>query len=110
MFCTLTVRPLIPKSLEGCSQAAGGVGVSSHPLRHNTTYWPSDPKKVPDLLDFFVIRGITRNNCTIESNAELTSDHTPVIISLSTTVIKKLPPPKLTTRNRLDLFTATSGK
>jgi hypothetical protein len=63
------------------------------------TYWPSDPKKAPDLLDFFVISGITRNNCTIESNADLTSDHTPVIMSLSTTVIKKLPPPKLTTRN-----------
>jgi hypothetical protein len=54
---------------------------------------------IPDLLDFFVTSGIPRNNVTIESNADLTSDHTPVTISLSTTLIKKLLPPKLTTRN-----------
>jgi hypothetical protein len=52
------------------------------------TYWPSDPKNIPDLLDFVVTSGITRNNCTIESNSDLTSDHTPVITILSTTIIK----------------------
>lgn len=63
------------------------------------TYWPSDPRKIPDLLDFFIIKGISKNNCTVESNSDLTSDHTPVIISLSTTLINKSTSPRLTTKN-----------
>lgn len=63
------------------------------------TYWPSDPRKLPDLLDFFITKGISRNNCLVESNYDLPSDHTPVIISMSTTVINKLPSPQLVSKN-----------
>jgi len=63
------------------------------------TYWPTDPRKLPDLLDFFVSNGLPRTNCQIHSNNDLSSDHTPVIVSLSTAAIDKTLPPKLTTRN-----------
>ena len=63
-------------------------------------YWPTDPHRLPDLLDFFVSHGLPRDNYLIHSNFDLSSDHTPVIISLSTAAINKPPPPpKLTTRN-----------
>jgi len=63
------------------------------------TYWPTDPRKLPDLLDFFVSHGLPRNNRQIHSNYDLLSDHTPVIVSLSTAAIDKPLPPKLTNRN-----------
>jgi len=44
------------------------------------TYWPTDPRKLPDLLDFFVSHGLPRNNYLIHSNFDLLSDHTPVIV------------------------------
>jgi len=62
-------------------------------------YWPTDPRNLPDLLDFFVSHGLPRNNYQIHSNYDLSSDHTPVIVSLSTAAIDKPLPPKLTTRN-----------
>jgi len=63
------------------------------------TYWPTDPRKLPDLLDFFVSHGLPRTNRQIHSNYDLSSDHTPVIVSLRTAAIDKTLPPKLTTRN-----------
>jgi len=63
------------------------------------TYWPTDPRKLPDLLDFIVSHGLPRNNYQLHSNVDLSSDHTPVIVSLSTAAIEKSLPPKLTTRN-----------
>ena len=63
------------------------------------TYWPADPRKLPDLLDFFVSHGLRRNNYLIHSNFDLSSDHTPVIVSLSAAAINKPTPPTLTTRN-----------
>jgi hypothetical protein len=34
-------------------------------------YWPSDPNKLPDLLDFFIFHGLTSNYMQVESNFEL---------------------------------------
>ena len=62
-------------------------------------YWPTDPLNLPDLLDFFVSQALHRNKHLIHSNFDLSSDHTPVIVSLSAAAINKSPPPKLTTRN-----------
>jgi hypothetical protein len=61
------------------------------------TYWPSDYNKLPDLLDFFIYKAITTNYIEIESNYELSSDHTPVIATLSTNVIYKQTIPTLAT-------------
>ena len=63
------------------------------------TYWPTDLRKLPDLLDFFVSHGLPTNNYLIHSNFDLSSDHTPVTVSLSTAAINKPLPPTLTTRN-----------
>ena len=41
------------------------------------------PRKVPDLLDFAVIRRIPPHSLTAESSTDLTSDHSPVFITLN---------------------------
>jgi len=43
------------------------------------TYWPSDNKKTPDLLNFSIIKGIPKDFSRIESSLELSSNHSPVI-------------------------------
>ena len=45
-------------------------------------YWPSDPNKSPDLLDFFVYKSIATNYMQIAANWDLSSDHTPIITTL----------------------------
>lgn len=52
------------------------------------TYWPSDPNKIPDLLDFFIIKGLTRQYLKPEPCYDGSSDHTPVVLSISTMVIE----------------------
>ena len=43
---------------------------SGHP-----TYWPTDKKKIPYLIDFCVIRGIARTNAQVEDCYDLSFDH-----------------------------------
>lgn len=62
------------------------------------TYWPSDPAKVPDVLDFFVTKGIANNFTHLESNDDLSSDHSPVILTLNETLMQKDNLPRLTTK------------
>lgn len=59
------------------------------------TYWPSDREKIPDLLDFCVIKGISQNNLNIESCFDLSSDHSPIIATLSSKVLTRTIPLKL---------------
>jgi len=45
------------------------------------TYWPTDSKKFPDLLDFGITRSIPKSSCkSTEPCLDLSSDHSPVII------------------------------
>jgi endonuclease/exonuclease/phosphatase family metal-dependent hydrolase len=53
------------------------------------THWPSDPKKIPDLLDLCIAKGINPKNIHVESCLELTSDHTPIIVTILTSVRRK---------------------
>lgn len=64
------------------------------------TYWPTDPNKLPDLLDFFVTNGISSNYIDVNSYFDLLSDHSAVIATLSTTIIKNSNP--MLTNNRTD--------
>jgi hypothetical protein len=50
---------------------------------------PLNPNKLPDLLNFFILHGITSNYMQVESRFELSSDHSPVIATISTHVISK---------------------
>lgn len=63
------------------------------------TYWPTDPNKVPDLLDFYIINGISANYLDVKSSYDVTSDHIPVIATISTTIIKAAPKPSLYNKN-----------
>ncbi|CAG9122199.1 unnamed protein product [Plutella xylostella] len=59
------------------------------------TYWPTDPNKLPDLLDFFIYKGLQSYYYKIESNFDSTSDHTSVITTMSITVIERSKKPYL---------------
>lgn len=54
----------------------------SHVSPGTPTYWPTDPKKLPDLIDFAVSKNIPRNLISAECLSELSSDHSPVLIQL----------------------------
>ena len=62
------------------------------------TYWPSDPNKKPDLIDFFISKGISENYIHIENHDGLSSDHSPVILTVSESVIEKDIPHHLTNK------------
>ena len=64
----------------------------------SATYWPTDSNKIPDLLDFFISRGIATNFMEVNGIGDLTSDHTPVLLSLSSSVIKKTKKQNLTNK------------
>lgn len=46
------------------------------------TYWPTDPRKKPDLVDFFITKNIGHLHTKIESSLDSSSDHSPVILEL----------------------------
>lgn len=66
---------------------------SGHP-----TYWPTDTNKTPDLLDFFITRGLSKHYSKTEHCLDLNSDHSPVILTLSDSVITSDAPSRLTNR------------
>lgn len=69
------------------------------------TYWPSDTNKLPDLIDFYITKGISNNYIHIENNEGLTSDHSPVTMTLSEMIIRKEKAPRLTSKEtHWDLF------
>jgi hypothetical protein len=49
-----------------------------------STYWPTDINKTPDLLDFFIFKVLLHNSLDIRPNLEIASDHTPIIATIST--------------------------
>lgn len=59
------------------------------------TYWPTDRKKIPDLLDFFISRKIATNFINVEDNYDLDSDHSAQILTLSEKIIRKQRNPSL---------------
>ena len=59
------------------------------------TYWPPDPQKIPDLLDFFITQGLSESYLEIKTNYDLSSDHSPIIATVSESIITKPPPPHL---------------
>jgi hypothetical protein len=58
-------------------------------------YWPMDNQKIPDFLDFFITRGISAAYTEITPSYDLTSDHSPIIATVSTTVIYRKATPRL---------------
>lgn len=62
------------------------------------TNWPPDRNKIPDLLDFYITSGISNVYCHVESSLYGSSDHTPVILTISTNIILKKRPLRLTNK------------
>lgn len=59
------------------------------------TYWPSDMKKTPDLVDFFVTKGINNHYMKVESSLDGSSDHSPVLLTISSRIINITKPETL---------------
>ncbi|KAL7291223.1 hypothetical protein TKK_0014836 [Trichogramma kaykai] len=59
------------------------------------TYWPSDLAKTPDLIDFFISKGISTHYISVWSSLELTSDHSPIIMKLCVEAINNTKPAHL---------------
>lgn len=55
----------------------------SHISSGSPTYWPSDLKKIPDVIDFCVTKGVANHLVNAESCLDLSSDHSPIILTLS---------------------------
>jgi hypothetical protein len=66
----------------------------THASTGEPTFWPSDRRKVPDLIDFGVVKGIPTNGLHAESSFDLSSDHSPVI-TLNSKIIPKTSAPTL---------------
>lgn len=62
------------------------------------TYWPSDQNKIPDVIAFCVLKGIPINLLKAEQNLDLSSDHSPIIVSLSVKIINTQTPTTLTNK------------
>ena len=63
------------------------------------TYWPTDHHRIPDLLDFFVARGVAANFVRVESVFELSTDHSPIIATVGVYAHPRVVPPTLTTKH-----------
>lgn len=63
------------------------------------TYWPTDPQKIPDLLDFFVSKNIALSNISIESNFDLISDHSAALLNVHSKIILTEVPHKIYSRH-----------
>ncbi|VVC44072.1 Endonuclease/exonuclease/phosphatase [Cinara cedri] len=69
-----------------------------------STYWPTGPDKLPDLINFYVMKGISSNYEEVEGLIELTSDHIPVLLSLSSNVIVKQKKISIANKKRIGTY------
>lgn len=62
----------------------------------NPTYWPSDPNRIPDILDFFISSGLGNISLSLHTLDDLSSDHSPILLTMSSHPIPSIPKPTLT--------------
>jgi hypothetical protein len=70
----------------------------THLSKEKPTYWPSDMNKIPDLVDFCVTKGISPDFAVAQSCLDLSSDHSPVLVILTSHAITPDGPPSLSNR------------
>jgi hypothetical protein len=69
------------------------------------TYWPSDTNKLPDLVDFCVTKGIPPASAVATSCFHLSSDHSPVLITIASHALPSQTPLRLSNhRTNWNLF------
>lgn len=59
------------------------------------TNWPTDPNKIPDLIDFFIYKNISDSHLQTDQSFDLSSDHSPVCLEISESVLYKEKSPTL---------------
>ena len=64
----------------------------------SATYWPTDTRKIPDLIDFCVTKNVNQNCIIAEDCYDLSSDHSPIIITIGTNSLKTNAIPQLTNK------------
>ena len=57
------------------------------------TYWPSDKRKVPNHLDFGIMKGIPAHSIQAVAGFDLSSDHSPVLLTMHTRITPQTRPP-----------------
>ncbi|KAL1124057.1 hypothetical protein AAG570_001827 [Ranatra chinensis] len=62
----------------------------------NPTYWPTHPNRLPDVLDFFITSGLRGIHSVSQVLDDLSSDHSPVLLTASLDPILVQPLPTLT--------------
>jgi len=62
------------------------------------TYWPSDKRKIPDLLDFGITKGITAHSIQAVAGFGLSSDYSPALLTMHTRTNPQTRPPTLTSK------------
>jgi hypothetical protein len=63
------------------------------------TYWPSNRNKLRDLVDFCVMKGIPQDFAVAKSCFDLSSDHSPVLITLEALALNQEIQPSLNNRH-----------
>jgi len=62
------------------------------------TYWPSDERKIPDLFDFGITKGIPAHSIQAVGGFDLSSDYSPVLLTMHTRIAPQTRPPTLTSK------------
>ena len=73
------------------------LGLSAH-SNGEPTYWPTDPRRIPDLLDFAITKGIDPTTISSVGCYDLCSDHSMVKILFNTRYLSTAPATKLIKR------------
>lgn len=68
----------------------------SHISPPSPTYWPSDLNRIPDTLDFFICKGLNQLQFDLVSLHDLSSDHSPLLLSVDVKPFPKILQPTLT--------------
>jgi hypothetical protein len=63
------------------------------------TYWPSDRNQLPDLLDVCVTKDIPQDFAVAKSCCDLSSDHSPILITPTADALNQENEPILRNRN-----------
>ena len=67
-------------------------------LTGEPTYWPSDKRKIPDLLDFGITKGIPAHSIQAVAGFDLSSDHSPVLLTMHKRITPQTRPSTLTSK------------
>ncbi|CAG9783481.1 unnamed protein product [Diatraea saccharalis] len=59
------------------------------------THWPTDTNKLPDIIDFYICKGMSQYASKTDACLDGSSNHTSVLLTLSTTLLEYEITPKL---------------